>query len=100
NANILEIEIQAASPNIPLNTEIIITSSSATNNKLYYDIVPLKWIRTQWDGQTLKFRRPFSLPEESERLVVYFWNIDKVPQEITVTDVRLYKGELGAEGFP
>ena len=94
NANILELEIKVSSPNIPLNTEIIITSSSSTNNKLYYDFIPLKWIQTQWDGQTLRFRRPISLPLESERFLIYFWNIDKVPQEITVTDVRLYHGEI------
>ncbi len=94
NANILEVEIKVASPNIPLNTEIIITSSNPTNNKLYYDIVPLKWIQNSWDGQTLHFRRPVSLPAESERFVVYFWNIDKVQQEITVINVRLYHGEV------
>lgn len=94
SANILEIEIAVSSPSVPLSTEIIITSSNSKNNKLYYDIVPLKWIQTDWKGQTLRFRRPLAIPVESERLLVYFWNIDKTQQEITVTDIRLFHGQI------
>lgn len=91
NADILEFEIAFKSDIKPLNMDLIITSSNTSNNNLYYDFIPIKWIRDEWNGEKLTMRRPISIPESSERLLVYVWNIEDAEQEMTVSSAKLYK---------
>lgn len=91
NADILELEIAFKSGAKPLNMDMIITSSNTSNNSLDYDFIPIKWIRDEWDGETLTMRRPVSIPASSERFVVYIWNIENVAYEMTVSRAKLYK---------
>ena len=93
NADILELEITFKSDVKPLNMDLIITSSNATNNKLFYDFIPIKWIRGEWNGDKLTMRRPVSIPTSSERLVVYIWNIEGAAYEMTVNSAKLYKAD-------
>ena len=91
DADILELEIAFKSAVKPLNMDLIITSSNASSNNLYYDFIPIKWIRGKWSGEKLTMRRPISIPTSSERLLIYVWNIEGVEQEMTVTRAKLYK---------
>lgn len=93
NADILELEITFKSDIEPLNMDLVITSSNASNNNLYYDFIPIKWIRGKWSGEKLIMRRPISIPISSQRLLVYVWNIEGVEQEMTVTSAKLYKAD-------
>lgn len=91
NTNILELEISFKSDAKPLNMDIVITSSNPSSNNLYYDFIPIKWIRDEWHGEKLTLRRPVSIPNSSDRLLIYVWNIDGVEQEMTVSSAKLYK---------
>lgn len=90
-ADILELEIAFKSDVKPLNMDLVITSSNASSNNLYYDFIPIKWIRGEWNGEKLTFRRPIAIPKSSERLLVYVWNIEGAEQEMTVTSAKLFK---------
>jgi len=92
-ANMVEIELKLSSEAAPLNTDLIITSSNSSNSNLYYDFIPLKWVRNSWNGETLKIRRPIALPLSSERLLIYLWNVEKAEQKIEVKSVKLFRVE-------
>lgn len=90
-ANLLELEISFSSQEKPLNMDLVITSSNSNNPMLFYDFIPIKWIRNEWHGDTLKLRRPLDIPQESERFFIYIWNIEQARQETTISSVKLYR---------
>lgn len=91
-ANVLEMEVNFSSSNSPLDVNIVITGSNEENDKLFYDFIPIKWIRNSWNGETLHFRRPVYIPPNTERLLIYAWNINGVNQKLNLKSLTLYRG--------
>jgi hypothetical protein len=70
-------------------TELVIAAYGADEERLYYDFIPLNWVRQHWDGEHLKFRRLLNLPKGCTRVSSYLWNIKEGPIEVEVLDVGL-----------
>ena len=53
----------------------LIITSSAPNEGGTYNMVPLHWIRPQWNSDTLHIKRTYHFAEDATNVKVYFWNI-------------------------
>jgi hypothetical protein len=80
---------RATQTDAPIHGQVVITAQDSTGNTLYYDYLPLHWIRKHWHGETYHMRRGFHLPEGTSRALAYFWNIGKRPAHIEFFDARL-----------
>jgi hypothetical protein len=78
----------------PLNINIVIQiESSDENESTQFIRVPLNLIQYNWSG-TNNYTSSLvtgNLPKKIKRLVVYFWNIEKQPSEITIHNFKLFQ---------
>jgi hypothetical protein len=71
-----DIEFKIRCKSSPSNINLVIAASDAENGSVYYDFIPVKWIRKEWNGESFKSYRPVQLPEEAEILKCYLYNPD------------------------
>lgn len=62
----------------------LIITSSAPNGGGTYNMVPLHWIRPEWNNDTLHVKRTYHFAQDATNVKVYFWNIDRNDIEFKV----------------
>ncbi len=87
---IAEISLSYLSEFRPVDTNLIIAANDSAGTSVYYDYIPLRWLQKYWDGETIRFRRPIILPESSQRMIIYVWNIQEAGQEIGDIDIEIF----------
>lgn len=84
--------LTVASPAKPFSAWLVFNVRDEAKNDLRYEFIPLDWLRASWDGSPSNFMNGtllHDLPETSDRLLVYLWNINKVPFSVEEGELRV-----------
>ncbi|MFM1875514.1 MAG: hypothetical protein RL266_1251 [Bacteroidota bacterium] len=71
----------------PFQGQLVI-SSEAPNDQGTYNAIPMHWIRSSWQGDTLMIKRTYYFSEQASIIKVYFWNIHKQELNVDVLDLQ------------
>jgi hypothetical protein len=78
----------------PCTIDLIITAQDENEGMLYYDFIPLHWVRDQWHGEQLKITRPVKFDDSTKRVICYLWNRNKAKIEVTKANAILLKADI------
>lgn len=70
------------------NGQLIITTEASEGGEVYYNMIPLHWIRSSWSDDTLHIKRTFHFPPETISFKIYFWNIPRDNISFSGFDLR------------
>jgi len=73
----------------PCTINLVITAQDENEGLLYYDYIPLHWVRDQWLGERFSVTRPVAFGGNEKRLICYLWNRNKERMEILDSKVSL-----------
>ncbi|MCF6341307.1 MAG: hypothetical protein L3J31_00690 [Bacteroidales bacterium] len=71
--------------NKPFDSWVVFTVKDKNKQTLRYERVPFNWLRTDWSNPENRMTNTIyvkDLPPESDKYILFVWNIDKVPYEI------------------
>jgi len=74
----ISVDITIDSPAMPFQSWIVFNVKDEKRNDLRYECIPLDWMRTTWQGEPSNFMNGMllhDLPAQSDKLLVYLWNI-------------------------
>ncbi len=79
-ASMLHLSFKLETKTTPFHAQFVISVDDSLGQNVLYDYVPLHWLQTTWNGQVYEFIRNLeNMPDRPKRVVIYLWNIDKVP---------------------
>ena len=81
----LSLDLQIESKSKPFTTWIAAVVTSNKGETIYYDKIPLDWVREKWSGpqgHLLSLMLIGKIPQNAEKLSVYIWNMNKAPYSV------------------
>ena len=86
----LSFKMQVFSDEKPLKTSLIIETKRLSDEIIYYDVIPLDLLRSEWNGNQFFIERNLLTDEEDVVLLnVYFWNFYKEEFKANITALKL-----------
>lgn len=68
--------------------QLVMAGYDGSGELVWYDFLPMHWIRTEWDNDRLHVRRTFHL-NEARTFKLYLWNMDRRPFSIRVQNLSV-----------
>lgn len=90
----LTYDLTIYSPVIPFVGWVVLEIQDSEHNNLTYESFALDWQRSAWDGSFHNFingQLTGKIPDNAHRIIVYIWNIDKMPYRISDGKIILNK---------
>ena len=78
----------------PLQTKLVIETKRKNKEQIYYDLIPLDWLRSEWNNDQLLIDR--NLPTSAEDTVIvkaYLWNNKKETFNAKISELSFYSLE-------
>ena len=79
---LLNFELSVNSMEKPMHVQIVIKAENTEGQKLSYEIIPLYWIRKEWNNDKMQVHRYYRFPPGATRAIVYLWNIGENEFEV------------------
>ncbi len=73
-----------------LPMDFIISADDVDGNHHYYDMLPINWVYSEWDGREFEAFRYLDLPPNTGRIIVYFWNLRDMPCSVELEEFRAF----------
>ncbi|MFN2429699.1 MAG: hypothetical protein ABR574_06765 [Cryomorphaceae bacterium] len=84
-----KIEFDISTDAKPPPIHAIVSARNANDEEIYYDFVPLHWLKDHLENDRLSFIRPANLPNETAHILVYIWNIEDVTFTLAQSKVEV-----------
>jgi hypothetical protein len=88
----VEFDLKISTDFKPFEAWLVATTFDKSGKTTSYEYVPLNWLKNNWKNQHIKTTLLLTnLPVQSERLLVYIWNIKKSNFAIEEGKIRIFK---------
>lgn len=92
----LTVEMDIQSQASPFHAWVVLQLSDSSGKIILYKNIPFDWLKTDWKNDGISFKHSFltgKLPENSDQIKLFIWNLDKVSYTIKDIKVDLFEIE-------
>ena len=84
----LQISFDLDATDSPCLIHLVVAARDSQEETVYYDFIPLHWIRNQWGGDRLEMVRPVKFDRNASHVLCYLWNTEKRQFSLSNIDVQ------------